>query len=313
MNRRVIILVSLLLLFAIGSVPVWLNSHWLALGQTDSRAEAIERLRRPYTQLDEKARAVKGADEQAIRDLTDTVASLIIGANVPSILISPFKEQAVRAEIRYRSGQKAGIPEANIVRLIAELARKFDAPEHALTDTDEVHEMRLDISHLAPHFIAQQSLSAEEQSKADVRYTIAPLMSPLEAVYVTYYLIKQKEINPSTLLTPSERMEIKTAIKKLEDKGYHLTPTEQWIVSMKLTDQKLNPDEPRLTPEELATEAQQQTAERQKSGRNSFLTARSISPREKEIRAAFRRAYQLDISDALALTKSSLELLGIED
>ena len=235
-----------------------------------------------------------------------------MGNEVPSVLISPYKERLVRTEINYRRGQKAGIPEVNIVRVIDELARELNAPEYAGTDEDEVRETRLAISHMMPHLIVPQSLGAGEQSSMGLPYTVSPTMSPLEAVFVTRFLIMQKEINESSQTTRAERADIRLRIKKLAEGGFQLTPRQRGAVMMALIEQNLHPEKPQLSAEELAARAQQ-IREQPKNHATAYLVAGISSSRYNEMQEVFRRAYTMKLSDAVALTNRSLELLGIED
>ena len=310
MNKRLKV-ISIISLSALGSLTIWLTTNWLVRGQ--SRQNIPSYLPQPYALVNEKAGAVKGADERAIRELADAVLVLTIGDGVPSVFVSPYKERLVRAELNYRTGQKDGIPEANTVRVIDELARELSAPEYAKTDEDQVHETRLAISSLMPHFIVQQPLRSGEESSTKAPYTVDPTMSPLEAVYVTRFLIMQKEINESYLITPTERGETKATIKKLTDSGFHLTWMERNAVMAALIGQKLHPENPQLTVEELAARARQQTADQSKNQTRVFLSAGPSSSRYKEMQEVFHRAYTMKVIDAVALTNRSLALLGIEE
>jgi len=270
-------------------------------------------LPQPYARVNEKADAVKGADETAIRELADAVLVLTIGDGVPSVFVSPYKERLIRAELNYRTGQKDGIPEANIVRVIDELVRELSAPEYAKTDEDQVYDTRLAISSLMPHFIVQRPLRSGEESSTGAPYTVDPTMSPLEAVYVTRFLIMQKEISESSLITPTERAELKARINKLTDSGFQLTWRERNAVMAALVGQRLHTETPQLTLEELATRARQQIAEQTQYQARAFLSAGPSSSRYKEMQEVFRRAYTMKVSDAVALTNRSLALLGIEE
>lgn len=309
MNKRLKV-ISIIFLSAFGSLSLWLTAHWLVRGQSPQNTPSY--LPQPYARVNEKAAAVRGADEGAIRELADAVLLLTIGDSLPSVFVSPYKERLVRAELNYRSGQKGGIREANIVRVIDELVRELSAPEYAKTDEDQVHDIRLAISALMPHFIVHQRLASGEES-TEAPYTVGPTMSPLEAVYVTRFLIMQKEINESSLITPTERAETKATIKKLTDSGFHLTWRERNALMTALIVQKLHTEKPQLTVEELAARARQQVAEQSKSQARAFLSAGPSSPRYKEMQEVFRRAYTMKVSDAVALTNRSLALLGIED
>jgi hypothetical protein len=310
MNKRLKV-ISIISLSVFGSLTIGLTTHWLVRGQ--SRQNTPSYLPQPYARVNEKAGAVKGADERAIRELADAVLQLTIGDRVPSVFVSPYKERLIRAELDYRRGQREGIPEANTVRVIDELVRELSAPEYAKTDEDQVHDTRLVISSLMPHFIVQQPLGSGEKSSNGVPYIVDPTMSPLEAVYVTRFLIMQKEINESSLITPTERAELKATIKKLTDSGFQLTWRERNAVMAALIGQKLHPETPQLTVEELATRARQETAEQPKNQTTGFLSAGPSSSRYKEMQEVFHRAYTMKVSDAVLLTNRSFELLGIED
>jgi len=310
MNKRLKV-ISIISLSVFGSLTIWLTTHWLVRGQ--SRQSTPSYLPQPYARVNEKAGAVKGADERAIRELADAVLLLTIGDRVPSVLESPYKERLIRAELNYRRRQKEGIPEANTVRVIDELVRELSAPEYAKTDEDQVHDTRLAISSLMPHFIVQQPLRSGEESSKGGPYTVDPAMSPLEAVYVTRFLIMQKETNESSLITPTERAELKATIKKLTDSGFQLTWRERNAVMAALIGQKLHTETPQLTVEELATRARQQTAEQPKNQTRVFLSAGPSSSRYKEMQEVFHRAYTMKVSDAVVLANRSFELLGIED
>ena len=311
MSKRLVI-VSIFFLFVLGSLTMWLTSYWLVRSQSQKDTDASGQLRQAYAQVDEKASAVQGPDEGAIRALADAVLLLVMGNEVPSVLVSPYKERLVRTESNYRRGETAGIPEVNIVRVLDELARELKAPEYARTDEDEVRETRLAISYMMPHLIVPQSLGAGEQSSMGLPYTVSPTMSPLEAVFVTRFLIMQKEINEFSQITRAERADIKIRIKKLAEAGFHLTSRQRGEVMRALIEQTLHPEKPQLGAEELAARAQQQS-ERPKNHATAYLVVGISSSRYGEMQDVFRRAYIMKVSDAIALTNRCLDLLGIED
>lgn len=304
-------IISIISLFAFGSLTIWFTTHWLVRGQ--SRPDNPVQMPQPYAQVDEKASAVKGADERAIRELADAVLLLMIGDSVPTVFLGPYKEQIVRAEINYRSGLKEGIPEANIVRVIEELAQKLNAPDYARTDEGEVHDTRFAISYMMPHFIVHQPLPKGQESSTLMPYTLNPTMSPLEAVYVTRFLIMQKEINESSLITSQERTELRATIESLVNAGIQLTWRERGAVMAALIDQKLHLEKPQQTAEELAARVKQDSAERTNTQARAFLSAGPSSPRYKEMQDVVRRAYRMKVFDAVTLANRSLELLGIQD
>ena len=173
MNKR-LKFILFFFLFAFGSLTMWLTTNWLVRGQ--SRQNTPMQMPQPYAQVDEKASAVKGADEGAIRELADAVLQLMIADRVPSVLVHPYKEQIVRAEINYRSGLKQGVPEANIVRVIEELARKLSAPDYARTDEVEVHDTAISpLLHDAPFHSSSTSAGREKSHRGGCRIQLIPL------------------------------------------------------------------------------------------------------------------------------------------
>lgn len=308
-KRRAII--SIFFLFALGSLTIWLAPRWLVRGQSQD-TDASGTLRQAYAHIDEKASVVQGPDEVAIRNLVDTVLPFVTGNNEQSAIVGPYQERLVRTEVNYRKGQKAGIPEGNVVRAIDELAHALNAPEYARTDEDEVRETRLALSQMIPHLIVPQPLGAGEQSSMGIPYTVNPTMSPLEAVFVTRFLIMQKEINESSQITRAERADIKTGITKLTETGFHLTSRQRREVMTALIEQDLHPEKPKLDAKELAARAQEHS-EPLKNQARVYLLATISSSRYNQMQDVFRRAYTMKVKDALALTDRCLTLLGIDD
>jgi len=336
MNKRVIITVTSLALFIVGAVAVRQPAARgsFAYDQSQERTNTPPPAPRvvsesaindsqdgmdislyvpePYKRVNEKAGAITGADERAIRELTDAVLQLITDGRLPGAIARPFLERVAQSEIDYRSGRKAGIPESNIVRVIDFLAAKLGAPKYARTDEDEVRDMRLSISQMMPNFIPRRPLGAGEESPAGFPYTVDQFMSPLEAVYVTRFLIRQKEMSEFSLLTTDERAEVKTAVNKLKENDVRLTWRERAEVMMALTEQKLYPEKAQLTAGELAAEARRRSAERENNRAGTFLRFGGPSTiRYEEMQEVFHRAYRMKVSDALELASRSLELLGI--
>jgi hypothetical protein len=266
----------------------------------------------PYERVNDRAAAIRGVDEKAIRKLADAVLLLITLDRPPSAILRPFMERVAQAEINYRSGREAGIPEANVVRVFDYLAVKLGAPNYARTDEDEVRDKRLSISQIMPNFIPRRAPGAGEESPLGFPYTVDPLMSPLESVYVTHSLITQKESGEFSLLTTEERADVKTAINKLKERGIRLTWREQAEVMSALIEQKLYPNMDQLTAEELAAEARRLSAEPGNNRTEYVLQlGGSLTIRQRQIKKVFDRAYRMKVSDAMELAGKSIELLGI--
>ncbi|HEY7181314.1 MAG TPA: hypothetical protein VIC84_07840 [Blastocatellia bacterium] len=334
MNKREWIIFTSLALFVVGVVAFWLivarNRFAYAKSQEratpplpahpveivsafkESQDEMNTRLHlgAPYERVNDRAAAIAGGDERAIRELADAVLQLITRHSPPSAILSPFMKRVAQAEINYRGGQKAGIPEANIVRVVDYLAIKLGAPNYARTDEEEVRDIRLSISQTMPNFIPRLPPGAGEESPTGYPYTVAPLMAPLEAVYVTHSLIAQKEFSAFSLLTTEERADVKTAINKLKESGARLTWREQAEVMEALIEQKLYPEKAQLTAEELAAKARR-SDEPGNNQAEPLLFYTPFSARQKEMQEVFNRAYRMKVSDALYLASRSIELLDI--
>lgn len=310
MNKSLMI-VLVLFVAVLASLTIGMGRRWLVRAQSKKDTDAFSKRFRPYAQVDEKASAVHGPEETAIRELADAVLLFVVGNNVPNALLGAYKERLVRTEINYRSGQTAGVPEVNVVRVLDELARELNAPEYARTDEVEVRETRLAISGMVPNLIAAQPLNPGEESTTG-SFSVRPLMSPLEAVFVTRFLILQKEINEFAQITSEERADLNTRIKQLADAGFKLTAPQRREVMTALIEQHLRPDKPRIGAEELAARAQQRI-DPPKGSVTHVLVARIASSRYNEMQEVFRRASTMKVSDAVVLANKSLALLGIEN
>jgi hypothetical protein len=336
MNKREWIMCASLALFIVGLVVFWLTlaRNRFIYGKLRERTKAplpaqpVEivsavnkpqggmniglYIPEPWKRVNEKAGAITDGNERAIRELADSVLQLITSDRPPSAILRPLMGKVAQAEINYRSGQKSGIPEANIVRVIEHLALRLGAPNYARTDEDEVRYLRLDISQMMPNFIPRWPLGVGEESLAVFPYTVDPLMSPLEAVYVTHSLITQKEFSDFFLLTAEERADVKAAINKLKEMGIRLTRRERAEVMLALTQQKLHPENAQLSVEELAVEAQRRSAEPENNHTQSALQFwEPPTSRHKKMKEVFDRAYRMKVGDALELASKSIELLGI--
>ena len=307
-----LLLIMVLLLALLASLTIGVGRRWLVRAQSKKDTDGFSQRFSPYAQVDEKASEVHGPEETAIRKLADAVLLFVAGNNVPEKLLGAYQERLVRTEINYRSGQTAGVPEVNVVRVLDELARELNAPEYARTDEVEVREIRLAISGMVPHLIAAQPLNPGEESATGLSFSVSPMMSPLEAVFVTRFLILQKEINEFAQITSSERADLNTRIEQLVDAGFQLTAPQRREVMTALIEQHLRPDKPQLSAEELAARAQQRINP-PKGSVTHVLVARIASSRYNEMQKVFRRASTMNVSDAIALTNKSLTLLGIEN
>src|SRR5262249_22379130 len=131
MNKRVMITVTSLALFIVGVVAVRQTAArgWFAFGESQERTNTPPPAQRvvsistikesqdgmdislyvpePYKRVNEKAGAITGADERAIRELTDAVLQLITDGHLPSAIVKLFLERVAQSEIDYRTGRKS--------------------------------------------------------------------------------------------------------------------------------------------------------------------------------------------------------------
>lgn len=89
------------------------------------RQSAVER-------LNASAKAAKDDDVAAVESLSTTLIANLIPVELPDELRTTIQTRLVAAELDYRRGGK-GIPDAQVVRTINELAKEFAAPEYAKT------------------------------------------------------------------------------------------------------------------------------------------------------------------------------------
>jgi len=167
-----------------------------AQAQTDSKENQYSE---PLALIDKKAQMV-GSDETSVRELTEAVFNTLGVSDVSAVLVDPFKERLTRAESNFLSRRETGIPEENIVRVVNDLAQRFDAPEYARTSKEEVRKLRLINSYLMPHFIVQHP-PTENITEKRIGFSISETMSPLEAVFIARTLIYQKRYNQEFQLT----------------------------------------------------------------------------------------------------------------
>ena len=194
MKRRILILASacLLTLGSLGAFYVFDANKSQARTNTNNSE-------RPFAALNQKARAARSREVNAVRELVNEVFSVTMAeAYLAGMTSSTMKDRLTRAEVRYRQGQSSGIPEVKVVRAVNKLADRLNLPQFARTNLYEVGKLRL---HLFPAFSQLISHGGNPQSSLT-----APEMSPIEAFFVTAMLLQQKTINEEFQITHSERL-----------------------------------------------------------------------------------------------------------
>jgi hypothetical protein len=140
-------------------------------------------------------------------------------------------------------------------------------------------------------------------------------LSPIEALFVTRFLLKQKQTNETYQTTPLERSQVRKSVESLDSEQFQLTTAERNEVYYELLMEVTSPKGAQHTPQELAQRVLQARSERAQNSAGAYtfavLSVKVQSVRTEEINKVFRRAFSMKISEALALTDSSIELIGI--
>lgn len=190
-------ILSLSLFMILGIGLFWLSQNKVAEAQSNAETP------HPLAAINQKAKAARSGN---LTDAEDLVGEIIHVAAIENELrgftASSIKERVGRAESRYRLGQSAGIPESKVVRTINGLAKKFDLPQYARTNSYEVRKLRLELLPNLPQLTNQTSQGIQPLtvgSKFDSE------MSPAEAFMILSMMAQQKLLNPEYQLTNGER------------------------------------------------------------------------------------------------------------
>lgn len=288
-------------MLALGTGLVWLNSRGIVRVKSQANTSAQGLRAEPYVRIDEKALAATGTEETAIRELAQAVFNPEL-SELPIEFARLFEERFIRAEINYRRGDRAGIPEINVVRVIDEIAQRLDAPDYAKTSTDESREARLGISRRMPHFIVRKSTASKSEAQDKVETVISPTLSPLEAAYVINYLILQKKRNEWYQLTQEERTEIRRTLQQLNDDKVQLSPEQRARVMIMLTQQKALKESSPRSLEDILKAVRNTTAPAAEG--TKAIGAHLVSydsPRAKEIEDVFQTPIAINVPASLLL------------
>lgn len=196
MRIRKTLSLCLLLVCAVGSGVAWVIGSRAQTPAGGDQRPAVNLVAR----LDAKAKAARGGEEGAVRDLADEVFKTVALDQAPAGMLDAVKDRLVRAELAHRNGKAEGIAEVNVVKVINGLATEFKAPEYAKTSRYEVRKLRVRTLPLLPNFIA------DGQQPKKVGTSISEKMSPMEAAFVTALLLRQKLSNPEYQVTHAERV-----------------------------------------------------------------------------------------------------------
>ena len=160
MNKLIKVLGVLFIFCAFASGSFWLrgNPAASAHAQPDAVRES-EPPRRPSSaieRINEKARAARSGQPDAVRELTDAVFETIVDPDAVSAdAARELKDRVHRSEMGYRQGKRKGVDEIEVVKVINGLAKKYGAPDYAKTNQGEVRELRMSMLLTDGDFVAR--------------------------------------------------------------------------------------------------------------------------------------------------------------
>src|SRR5215471_9825434 len=155
---------------AIGMLAVFLTMTKRT--QADRKDAKTAKHDKPFSfwgHIEDKARAARGGDEAAIRDLADQVLSET-RLSLPEQIKGIVHERIVQAELSYRRGENKPVRERDIARAINELAKELKLPDYAKTSPEQVRFLRFHMMPEIPSILAE-GLSAE-QAKTEGRKSV---------------------------------------------------------------------------------------------------------------------------------------------
>lgn len=205
MNRNMKLALYLLVFLPLGAGLIWFNAGSPVKGESTPSSQSGKQGQGPLSQLNEKAKAAKGGNYAAVRELVDEIFSTVPVEEPFTAALGEVKERLVRAEINYLKGEQEGIPEPNIICSLNPIAEKFKAPEYARTTQYEVRKLRMATLSLLPDLIAN-GRSDETNRPEQIGPSINPRMSPAEATFITLLLLQQKLTNSAYQVTHAERL-----------------------------------------------------------------------------------------------------------
>ncbi len=184
-----------------------LNSTKASGGMFDLLEKSAKRAKGAEKTKKEKAsQHIEEADrayENSIRELADVLFSEFGVAGLTAEATEGIKSRLVEAELKYRENHQ-GVREANIVRLINDLADKLGAPDYARTSPEQVRVMRAELRIFLPSLVAVETQEEKMGLKRKVGTEMNPEVSPLEAAFLAMLMMQQKMLNDDWQQTPQE-------------------------------------------------------------------------------------------------------------
>jgi hypothetical protein len=156
--------------------------------------------RSPGSELELKARAAKGGDDLAIRELAAEVFNPFVDPSDEGVasVLKPFVDRLYRAEKLFRDTGRVGVSVSNVTQAVNGVASRLDAPEYAFTTDEQVKSLVTVSQRTLPTFMA-----GIQDKSSGVQPSVYNL-SPIQAGYITVLMLKQKLENPEFQTTAQD-------------------------------------------------------------------------------------------------------------
>ncbi|MCP9494379.1 MAG: hypothetical protein MSG64_07990 [Pyrinomonadaceae bacterium MAG19_C2-C3] len=198
MNKYAKLIAAALVLCAGGGVVMWMSARSSVKGAAAVMPNDNTYVH-PFDKINKKAKAAKNNKEESVKEMTDEIIDTLTLPRVPFFIKDKMKDRLARAEKNYRTGKKGGISEDGVVKMVNELAGKFNVPEYVKTNHFQVRTARVSLLASLPDLTTTKT---DKLKKGDKK--ILGLMSPAEAIAVSMYLLQQKMVNEAWQVTPEE-------------------------------------------------------------------------------------------------------------
>jgi hypothetical protein len=199
-NLKLILSLSVFCFLVIGMT--WVSKS--ARVHSESQSQPEIQSKSGVERINAKARAVKGADSEAIKGLTDEIMSQYGWDDAPASVRDSVKSRLVSAEENFHKGNHKGISETDVARAVNGFVAKFNTPDYSRTSPSEVREVRGRLLTQLPDFVGRGRVENGKSQAKKAGSQIAE-MSPVEAAYTTMAVVYQKLNNPDFQKTQAER------------------------------------------------------------------------------------------------------------
>ncbi len=153
----------------------------------------------PFHKIEQQAALENPTDANSVQALIDAVLEFPHSfGQIPPVMREIVEQRLVQAEINYKLGRSAGIPEGNIAKLINRFADKLNLPDYARATPHQVEVLRFGMELQSPSFMGSSSPSEETTPDRDAE------LSPAQATHILFVLADQKISSPDYQLTPDE-------------------------------------------------------------------------------------------------------------